>query len=675
MTPSSPRLDAHAARDQRWRKRAVLHITTALGLIIAAGDASAAEVDPFLLSPEQLFDATVVSASRMPERLGDTAAAAYIITQEDIARSGVTNIPDALRIVPGVNVAQLASHIWAISIRGFNSFFANKLLVMVDGRTVYNPVFGGVFWEAHDLVLEDIDRIEVIRGPGGTLWGANAVNGVINIITKHTRDTQGSLVSAIYGNEERGTASARHGGAFGEDGSYRIYAKVLKRDSSRQPAGGDAYDSWSSYRGGFRADWGDRFTIQGDAFRTDADYMRADYSLLPPYLAVNQQNLRYTGANLLGRWTDRRDDGSLLTVQAYLDWARRDEPFNFIDDRLMFDLEAQYNMTLGRHELVAGAGYRYSRAEEDNEGTRDIFFSPEERHDSIYNAFLQDKITLSPERLFLTVGTKLEHNPFSGLEIQPNARLLWQPDQTQAIWAAVSRAVRTPTPLEQDVQATLGAGPGVQAAIVGNKNFDSEELTAYEIGYRKQITPTLSADLTAFYNDYDRLSTLALLTPYPVNNGIDPPHLFIPVEFQNEMTGEALGLEASVTWNVSANLKLTANYSYLHVSLRADNSQLPQEGAQYTNPYHQANIRASWNISDNWTLDTTGYFVDRLRANDVGAYFRVDANLGWRINERLRLNLIAQNLTDAAHREMGPATGLNASEVQRSVFGRLTWEF
>jgi iron complex outermembrane receptor protein len=674
MSSFIPRLRACVHRQRL--KLLLLQTATAFGAVLASGPAWSAEVDPFLLSPEQLFDATIVSASRMPERFGDTPAAAYIITQEDIIRSGVTNIPDALRIVPGVNVAQLASHIWAISIRGFNSFFANKLLVMIDGRTIYNPVFGGVFWEAHDLVLEDIERIEVIRGPGGTLWGANAVNGVINIITKHSADTQGTLVSGIYGNEERGALSARHGGTFGDDGSYRVYAKIVNRDASRHPSGVDAFDAWSTYRGGFRADLGDRFTLQGEAYHTASDYIRADFPMAPPYFVISQQNIQYDGANLLGRWTDSGDDGSQFTIQAYLDWARRDEPFNFIDDRLTFDLEAQYNVVLGRHELVVGGGYRFARAREDNEGLRDIVFTPDERQDSIFNAFLQDKITLVPERWFLTVGSKVEHNPFSGFEIQPNGRLLWQPDESQAVWAAISRAVRTPTPLEQDVMSVLGSGPGVVAAVVGNPDFDSEELTAYEIGYRKQLTPMLSADLTAFYNDYDRLSTLSFLDPRVVDNGIDPPHFLIPVEFQNEMTGEALGAEASFTWNVSQNLKLIANYSYLHVSLLADNTDLPQEGAEDTHPYHQANIRASWNISENWTLDTTGYFVDRLRsADDVGSYFRVDVNLGWRLNERLRLNLIGQNLTDETHREMGPVNSLVASEVERSIFGRLTWEF
>jgi iron complex outermembrane receptor protein len=673
MSSLTPRLHARATCDQA--KRTLLQTVAACGAILASNPAWSAEVDPFLLSPEQLFDATIVSASRMPERLGDTPAAAYIITQEDIVRSGVTNIPDALRIVPGVNVAQIASHIWAISIRGFNSFFANKLLVMIDGRTVYNPLFGGVFWEAHDLVLEDIERIEVIRGPGGTLWGANAVNGVINIITKHSANTQGTLVSGIYGNEERGTLSLRHGGRFGDDGSYRLYAKIVDRDASRQPSGVDAYDAWSTYRGGFRADWGDRFTLQGDAFHTDADYLRANFPLVPPFLVVHQQTIQYDGANLLGRWSDARDDGSRLTIQAYLDWARRDEPFNFVDDRLIFDLEAQYNVTLGRHELVAGGGYRFAHATDKNEGETDVTFTPDQRNDSVFNIYLQDKIALVPERWFLTLGSKVEHNPFTGFEIQPSGRLLWQPDETQAMWAAISRAVRTPTPLERDVTSTLITAPNAKAAIVGNPDFESEELTAYEIGYRKQITPALGADLTAFYNDYDRLSTLAFLDPIIVNNGIDPPHLFIPVHFENQMTGEALGFEAAFTWTVSSNLKLTANYSYLHVSLLADNTDLPQEGAEDSHPYHQANIRASWNITDNWTLDTTGYFVDRLRADDVGGYFRLDVNLGWRLSERLRLNLVAQNLTDAAHREMGPETGLVPSEVERSIFGRVTWEF
>src|SRR5690606_18274010 len=305
----------------------------ALGLLFFAQPTRSA-TDYMDLTLEQLLQVKVHSASKRDERIANAPAAVYAVTSADIERSGVTTIPDVLRMVPGVEVARADSNTWAITIRGFNSILANKLLVMIDGRTVYNPIFAGAFWETHDLLLEDIQRVEAIRGPGGSLWGANAVNGVINIITKHTRDTQGSLVSAIYGNEEKGTESARHGGDFGTTGAYRIYAKGFRRDASiTQPTTNDTtdtYDEWDGFRGGFRLDCDEHLMFQGNVFRTDAQQLRPDYSLQAPYLILEQQTIKYEGANFLGHWAKQNSDGSRWTVQSYVDWVKRDEPFNFI---------------------------------------------------------------------------------------------------------------------------------------------------------------------------------------------------------------------------------------------------------------------------------------------------------------------------------------------------------
>ncbi|HEY8963531.1 MAG TPA: TonB-dependent receptor, partial [Alphaproteobacteria bacterium] len=452
------------------------------------------------------MNAQIISVSKRPATLADVPAAVSIVTAEDIQRSGVTTIPDALRLVPGVNVAQADSNSWAVSIRGFNSVLANKLLVMIDGRTIYNPVFGGTFWEAHDLVMEDIERIEVVRGPGGTLWGANAVNGVINIITKRAQDTQGNLVSTLYGNEEKGTLSMRHGGSFAEDGYYRLYAKGFNRDSFKDPDGGDAYDEWDGYRTGFRVDRGENFTLQGDVYRLQENQFRNESFLVAPVSILRRQHLKYEGANLLGRWQGKRDDGSSVSVQTYLDWTRRNEPYNFVDNRTIFDIEAQYNWPImGRHEIIGGAGYRF--AADNEEITRNTSFDPLGRRDSLYSAFIQDKIELAPDRWYLTLGSKFEHNEYSGFEIQPSARLQYQPDDHQTWWAAVSRAVRTPTPIEEDLTSTLATAVNVRAAFVPNDDFKSEVLNAYELGYRNQITPTLSADVATFFNVYDHLET------------------------------------------------------------------------------------------------------------------------------------------------------------------------
>ena len=658
--------DALKVRDN-LQKNAPL--TYAVMAILLAAQSATAE-DYFDLSIEQLLQVQVKSVSKKMEAVADAPAAIYVVTSEDIARSGVTTIPDALRMAPGVQVARADSNSWAISIRGFNSTLANKLLVLIDGRSIYNPVFGGVLWEAQDLMLEDIDRIEVVRGPGGTLWGANAVNGVINIITKKAVDTQGTLASAIYGNEETGTVSARQGGVIG-DGFYRAYVKAFQRDASQTPAGTTAYDAWDGVRTGFRMDW-DEFTFQGDAYRTNAQQRRPHFSLSPPFAPVENQTLVYEGVNLLARWTGHYEDGSQLSLQSYIDWARRDEPINFIDDRTIYDIETQYNFApLGAHELIAGAGFRFLGSNET--GDENVSFSPKRQRNNVYSAFVQDKIRLLPDKLFLTLGTKLEHNDFSGTELQPNARLQFHISNLQTLWAAASHAVRTPTPIEEDLTSTLATAAGVRVAFVPNKAFEAEELTAYEVGYRQQFSEKLSADLTGFYNDYDKLQTTSVQSPVAVTTGPGSPYFLIPVKFTNNMKGQSRGIEAALSWAASQNLKLSLSYSHMKLALTA--LVKSQEGAELLYPENQAGLKIFWNINRNWTLDTSVYRVDKLPALEVAAYTRLDINLGGQLTQNLRFNLVGQNLLDPIHREFGAVQDINAADVERSIFGKLTWSF
>jgi iron complex outermembrane receptor protein len=625
----------------------------------------------FDLSIEQLLETQVLSVSKKIETVADSPAAIYVVTSEDIARSGVTSIPDALRMVPGVNVARSDSNSWAISIRGFNSTLANKLLVLIDGRSVYNPVFGGVLWEAQNLMLVDIERIEVIRGPGGSLWGANAVNGVINIITKHSSETQGDLAS-VSGSNQESELNARHGGKFGDDGSYRVYTKAFKYDNSPKPGGGDTYDEWDGFRAGFRADWSDSFTLQGDAYRTNTQQRKVHYMLVPPYEPVENQDLVYEGVNVLGRWVDKYDDGAQLSIQTYIDWARRDEPLNFIDDRTTYDLETQYNFApTAAHELITGAGFRFMA---DNEtGNKNVSFSTSKHRNSLYNIFVQDKITLSPEHWFLTLGSKFEHNEFSGTEVQPNLRLQWQPSANQTWWAAASHAVRTPTPVEEDLTSTLRTGAGFRAAFVPNDDFKSEQLKAYEFGYRTQLTPNISADVTAFHNHYEHLATYKFLTFVPVINGIDPPHFLLPVQFTNDMKGTSHGFEASFNWAVNENLKVALDYSYLRLDVTALDPT--QETPEYLFPKEQVGVKIFWNLSDNWTLDTTASHVDKLPGGNVAAYTRLDINLGGQLSKALRINIAGQNLLDKTHREFGAVDDINAAEIERNIAAKLTWIF
>lgn len=651
-----------------------LQYIAALPLLAFAAPCAGAETLDYLdLPPEQLLQIEVTSVSKRPEKLVSAPAAIYVVTAEDIARSGAQTISDALRHVPGVQVAQADSNSAAVSIRGFNSVLANKLLVMIDGRTVYNPVFGGTFWEIQDVVMEDIDRIEVIRGPGGTLWGANAVNGVINIITRNARQTQGGLVSGGIGNE-MSQLTTRYGGAAG-DNFYRLYARQFSYDGSRQGDGsGASHDAWSGRRAGFRMD-NDRLTVQGDAYRIDTDQLRNDFSLTVPYSVTREQTLEYGGGNLLTRWQDDLDDGSDINVLTYLDYTRRDEPYNFIDNRLTYDLEVQYNFApTARHEISVGSGYRLLVTNQKN--TPDTILMPTDRNDQVFSMFAQDKITLAPDSLYLTLGSKFEHNDFSGFEVQPNARLQWLPDDHQTVWGAISRAVRTPTPLETDVFSVLGAGPAIEAALRGNPDFKSEELTAYEIGYRNQVNAALSFDAAAFYNVYDRLATLALLPNETVNDGVNPPYTLIPIEFRNDMSGRSYGLELAANWKVSPELQLKASYSYMRLMLDAtDTAVFPQEGAEDLYPPQQFSVGASWDVTDSLSLNTDAYYVDELKGDDVGDYLRLDMNVEYRINDNVRFNLIGQNLLDSSHREFDAENGLNAGEVQRSIYGKLTWTF
>ena len=651
---------------QRTRK-----LTFALATLFSLDAPSCLAItDYFDMSLEQLMQIEVLSVSKKSETIAQAAAAVYVVTNDQIQRSGVTTIPDALRMIPGVQVARSDTNSWAISIRGFNSTLANKLLVLIDGRSIYNPVFGGTLWEAHDLMLEDIERIEVIRGPGGTLWGANAVNGVINIITKHSRDTQGRLASALYGNEQQGTASVRHGGKLGSEGSYRVYAKGFRQDPSHKPDGGDTYDAWDGLRTGFRADWGNKLTLQGDAYRSNAEQLRIDYSLIAPYMPVKQQNIQYQGAHLLGRWSDLRTDRSQLSIQAYVDWTKRDEPFNFVDDRITYDLDVQYNLAPREtHELVIGGGLRL--LSDDKQGNRNVQFSPQKRRDELYSFFIQDKITLQPEKWFLTLGSKFEHNDFSGHEPQPNIRLQWNATAKQTLWSAISRAVRTPTAIEEDITSTLGTAANARLAIVPNDNFHPEELVAYELGYRQQINSRMSVDITAFYNDYQHLMTTSIQTPQLVINDVDPPHLFIPVQFTNNMQGKTRGFEIASNWAFTEHLNVIMNYAYLNLEL--DAADAAQKSAMQLYPRHQAGIALFYSFGNQWTLDTTATYVDQLATTP--AYIRWNLNLGKQLGKHLRFNLVGENLGDNQHQEFGSAADLNAAEIERSIFAKLTWQF
>ncbi|MBI1211823.1 MAG: TonB-dependent receptor plug domain-containing protein [Alphaproteobacteria bacterium] len=652
---------------------ALLGTSVAFCLAIVAPARAEDDVDPFSLSPEQLFDATVMSVSKKDETVATSPAAVFVLTNEDIKRSGATSIPEALRLVPGVQVARTGNAGWAISVRGFNNGLANKLLVLIDGREVYDALFSGVYWDIQDTPLADVERIEVIRGPGASLWGANAVNGVINVITKSAASTQGTLLSVTAGNEERDIVTGRFG-AKTDNVSWRLYAKYFDRDAQETSQGTGAHDDWHALRGGFRADWdedssGNRFTLQGDVYSSDTAGIRSVPELTPPYAVTIQDDISARGGNVLARWTRDLDEGASLSVQAYVDLLSR-EQFSLDNDRSVFDIEAQYNLpSLGAHEIITGLHYRYSR--EELTASPIITFTNSTRDDQLISGFIQDKITLEPKRWFLTLGSKFEHNDYSGFEMQPSARLQWQGDGQMA-WGAVSRAVRTPSMLEHNLNAVTGVIPPgvfpvpVSVELTPSPGFDSEELIAYELGYRRELTQGLQMDLAAFFNDYDKLATYTLAPSF-----VDSPplHLVLPIVTTNDTKGETYGFELVLNWRAADNLNLSAAYSLLEIDLHGPPSDqaIASEAGEGQSPEQQFNLRALWDVTNKLAFDTTLYYVDALPSLGIDSYWRYDTRLGWHVADGVELELVGQDLFDDAHPEFG------GTQIQRSIYARMTW--
>lgn len=646
-------------------------------LLLFTGNANALEeIDPFALSPQQLFSATVMSATKTDDTWWNTPAAVYVLDSEDIARAGATSIPEALRLVPGVQVARINTGGWALTIRGFNGDLANKLLVLMDGREVYNHLFSGVYWDVQDTLLEDIDRIEVIRGPGATLWGANAVNGIINIITKTAAETQGTLVSTLAGNQEK-IGVARYGGKTKDGTAYRIYGKGFNRDGLDPLPGNLRAGDWNQGRGGFRLDSGE-FTLQGDAYssRTGAFYNAP--SLTPPHAVLTHEITSARGSNILTRWTHKRGENQRLTIQSYLDYERR-ESLLLTDETASFDFDTQYEFSPSlHHRTVAGGRLRYTLNE--LTGSPAARFGEEWRNDPLISAFVQDKITLDPERWFLTLGSKFEHHYFTGFEIEPGAQLQFHPNNRQMLWASLARAVRTPSVLERDDTILLavvrmpGAPVPISVPVVPSPHLDSEDLLAHEIGYRHRLTSGLMLDVTTFYNDYRKLASNVVLAPSVVNNGIDPIHFQLPIQIQNLTTGSTYGFETMLDWQAHENLNLSASLSLFKMELHGPSSiALDPEAAEGRSPQQQFNLLARWNPTDATTFDSTLYYVSELGGLGIGDYWRLDLHWGWEIDQQMSFDLAGQNLLNGKHQEFRLDPSGRNVEISPVVYGKLTW--
>ncbi len=673
---------------------AILGLLLASPAAAAGPPASASERPPAdltALSLEELMAVEVVSVSRRPEPISSAAAAVFVLTREDVRRSGATTIPEALRLVPGLQVARIDGNKWAISARGFNGRFANKLLVLIDGRTVYTPLFSGVFWDVQDTLLEDVERIEVIRGPGATLWGANAVNGVISILTRPAADTQGTLVTAGGGAEERGFVAARHGGLLGAATSYRVYGKLFDRDGGVETDGRDAADAWSVGRGGFRLERrtpaAATLTLQGDAYRGEvgSGLVVADVGALPRAVERTlRSDDRIAGGNLLGRWRHEPAQGSELRLQLYVDRTERETPV--VDEtRDTWDLELQYvAAATPRQRLLWGLGLR--RTSDDIDGSDVLSFAPHSRTDELWSAFVQDEITVVPGRLWVTAGSKLEHNDYSGAEVQPALRALWRPRRDHSLWAAVSRAVRTPSRAEHDFRfnaqtlppGVFGPGtPPVVVAAVGDRRFRPEELLAYELGWRTGVGARLFVDAAVFLHRYERLRTTRTGEPFfePVP---PPPHLVVPTVVGNEMEGDTYGLELAVDWRAGERLRLSGAFTLLEMDLELlpgadDPASLAAEGES---PETQLHLHAAFDLRHDVELDLSGRYVAALPAHGIASYTALGLRLGWRPVPAVDLSLVGQNLLDAEHLEFTPEVITTPPvALERSLYGKVTWRF
>jgi iron complex outermembrane receptor protein len=640
------------------------------------------ETDLTGLSLEDLMNLQVTSVSKQSQRIANAPAAVYVITSEDIAHSGMTSIPDLLRLSPGLEVARVTASSWAITSRGFNSTFANKLQVLMDGRTLYTPFFSGTFWADQDYVLQDLDRIEVIRGPGATLWGANAVNGVINITTKDARDTQGWLADGLGGNVEQ-QGAIRYGGQLDERTYYRVYAKYKNTDNFYMPGvNDDAGDGWDSLRSGFRIDRHtsdhDHFTLQGDIYRNPTANVMTFPISAPPFSTTVHKISTNEGENILARWTHVISDESDFSLQLYYNRILEGQVIGRLDQRTV-DLDFQHRFPLGkRQEIVWGAGYRFIANSVDQS---DVFrVQDPDRKDYLASAFVQDAITLVPDHWTFFIGSKFEVGSLSDFEVQPSARLLWTPNDRNSFWGAVSRAVRTPSQTDEDSRISVQRGaipPGIPftSDVFSSPDNRSEELTAYELGYRVKVNPALSFDLATFFNNYRSLHTTEPGAPVP--DPEVPGRILIPLVRANKAHGESYGVELASNWNVTDAWRLTASYTFLELFLHTSSSSADPSvaSAEGMDPQNQFQIHSTYNITRHLTFDASGYYVDRLTSVNVDGYFRLDLGLTWRPNPGFQLSAWVQNLLDNRHAEFGGEALSTASEVPRSFYIEATWRY
>ncbi len=660
-----------------------------LAWLLSATSAAATETNQPSKSPndsgdltlEQLVNVKVTSVAKEQTDLFTSPAAISVVTADDIRRLGIASLPEALRLVPGMDVAQINANEWAVSARGFNAEFGRDLLVLMDGRTLYTPSTAGVFWNSQDVVMEDLDRIEVIRGPGATLWGANAVDGVINVISKSAKETQGMLISGSAGSVEQDSATVRYGGELASNLCYRIYAKRSDGYQFSDSAGAQAGDSWNSSLGGFRADWEppsqNVLTLQGDFYDDVAGKPVEQVSLTPPGVLFVTRNEYNQGGNLLGRWTHNSSDSAQWTLQSYFDHVEQETGYGtqYLNT---YDIELQDHFSLGSwNDFVVGTGYRYQDADETP--TFEVTWTPQTQHLRLFNVFGQDDLALVPDRLHLMAGIKLEDNSLVQWEYEPNGRLLWTPAKNQIFWAAVSRATRTPSLFELGSRLNAAAfqppppSPPALVSVFGNPEATAEKLVAYETGYRVEPAKNLSFDLTGFYNVYQHL-LVTVANPTMIETSPSPTHLLLSSTYMNAGSGDTYGVELSSQWRVFENWRLTASYSWL-------GAQLTPASDFAQSPLQQFQVRSYLDLPCHLELNGAIYLVGRSTAplatgfEQIPSYARADLGLIWGARKWLEVGLWGQNLLQSEHLEFSSQQTHDLIDLPRSVLAKVTARF
>jgi len=646
----------------------------------AAGSQGPFDVPPSQLkslSLEQLGNVEVTTQSKEPTEIWNTPAAVYVLTHDDIRRSGATTLPDLLRTVPGVEVAELEGNQWAVGIRGFNGPYSKDILLLIDGRSTYTELFEGVYWDVQDVLLDDVDRIEIIRGPGGTIWGANAVNGVINIITRHAADTQGALATGISGHVDRFNGAVREGFKYSDSLQLRVFAKGFAREDELNP-NDDPYDQWHLAHGGFRTDWSftkhDTLTVQGNLYMGKSGQSISIGTYAPPQQLVWDDTFAVSGGDAIFTWDHHYTGGSDIHLQGYFDRTNR-QGTEFGETRSTVDLDfIDHLAALPRQDLIWGAGLRFSPSNFiQTQATVD--FEPHQETDYIYSAFLQDTFRLAPNRVSLTLGSKFENNNYTDFEIQPSARAMWNITPHSMLWSAISRAVRTPGRLDRSLQVTDVdlVKPPLLVRVQGNPNFVSEVLIGYEAGYRQLLTHTLFADVAAFHNQYDDLECYGPRTVSTITTPVAATVLTIP--YANGIKGVTDGIEIAPDWKPTSWWELKGNFSHVHINVRPKpgfNDTGTVASDEGSSPHRTATLQSQFNLPHSVEFDFDYRFVSRLPAENVQSYQTIDTHIGWVVNKSVRLTVSGRNLLQPHHHEFYGDND-NPVGIRRAVYAGITW--